>query len=73
MKVFQVKENHPQQNTHPPHNDRQRTPKKNIILAIEHVFVWRIVYKQGVVSMNIRISEKTNVKVLVENWFVMFI
>jgi hypothetical protein len=32
--------------------------KKNTILAIEHVFVWCIVYKQGVVSMNIRISKK---------------
>jgi hypothetical protein len=57
MKVFQVKENNSQQNTHPPHNDRQRTPKTNTILAIEHVFEWRIVYKQGVVSMNIRISK----------------
>jgi hypothetical protein len=47
--------------------------KNGTIQAIEHAFVWRIIYKQCVPSVNITRSKKENVKVLVENWFVKFI
>ncbi len=44
--------------------------KNSIILAIEHVFVWCIVYEQGVASMKYKDKQKKKkkgVKVLVEN------
>jgi hypothetical protein len=50
-----------------PYDGHQRTPKNGTIWAIEHAFVWHIIYKQGVISVNIRISKKKNVKVIVQN------
>jgi hypothetical protein len=47
--------------------------KNGIILAIEHAFIWHIVYEQCVADVNIRISKKENIKVIVENWLVKFI
>jgi hypothetical protein len=55
------------------HNGHERTQKNGIILAIEHVFVWHIVYEKFVANMSIRISRKENIKVLVKNWLVRFI
>jgi hypothetical protein len=47
--------------------------KNGIIRAIKHAFVWRIIYKQRVASVGVRISRKEIVKILVENWLVKFI
>jgi hypothetical protein len=66
MKVFQVRENRPQQILVFPKMAMKGVQKNGTIQAIEHVFVWRIVCKQCVPSMSIRISRKENVKVLVE-------
>jgi hypothetical protein len=42
--------------------------KNGITQAIEHAFVWHIIYKQHVDSKSIRINRKENVKVLVKIW-----
>jgi hypothetical protein len=73
MKVFQVRENGPQQILVLPMTAIKEVQKKGIIWAIEHAFVWCIIYEQHVPNMNIRTIRKKNVKVLVENWFIRFI
>jgi CDP-diacylglycerol pyrophosphatase len=58
MKVFQIRENKPQQVMVLPTTAIKGVPKNGIIWAIEHVFVWSIVYEQCVPNMSIRISKK---------------
>jgi hypothetical protein len=73
MKVFQIRKNKPQQILVLPITTISGLQKNGIIRAIEHVFVWCIIYDQCVASVNIRINIKENVKVIVENWLVKFI
>ncbi len=73
MKVFQVKENSPQQILILPMMVVKGLQKNGTIQAIAHAFVWCIIYRQGVTNVSIRISRKENIKVLVENWLVKFI
>jgi hypothetical protein len=73
MKVFQVRENSPQQILILPMMAIKGLQKNGTIQAIEHAVVWCIIYKQCVAYVNRRISKKINVKVFVENWFVRFI
>jgi hypothetical protein len=73
MKVFQVRENKPQQTLVLSTIAVKGIQKNGTIWAIEHVFVWRIIYKQHVANVSIRINIKEIIKVLVENWLVRFI
>ncbi len=51
-----------------PTMDVKGLQKNGITQAIEHAFVWHIIYKQHVDSKSIRINRKENVKVLVKIW-----
>jgi hypothetical protein len=51
---------------------KTKLQKNGIIWLIKHVFVWGIVYKQGVANMSVRIHRKENIKVLMKNWLVRF-
>ncbi len=73
MKVFQIREYSPQQILILPTMAIKGLQKNGTIWVMEHAFVWRIIYKQHVANMSIRIRKKENVKVFVENWFVEFI
>jgi hypothetical protein len=72
MKIFQVRENKPQQISIFPMKIVKGLQKNGIIQAIKHVFVWCIVYKQHVANVNVNKCKKENIKVLMENWFVKF-
>jgi hypothetical protein len=54
MKIFQVKENKPQQISIFPMKVIKGLQKNGIIHAIKHVFVWCIVYKQHVANVNVK-------------------
>jgi hypothetical protein len=73
MKVFQIRENIPQQILVLPITTIEGLPKNGSIWAIEHVFIWHIVYEQRVANVYIRINRKKNIKVIVENWLLKFI
>jgi hypothetical protein len=73
MKVFQIRENKPHRILVPPAMTIKTFQKKGIIQAIDHAFVWHIIYEQRVPNMSIKINKKENVKVLVENWLIRFI
>jgi hypothetical protein len=73
MKVFQAKENSPQQILILPTMVVKGVQKNGTIWAIEHAFIWFIIYKQCVPNMSVRRSRKENVKVLMKNWLVRFI
>ncbi len=51
----------------------KRLPKNGTIWPNKHTFVWHIIYKQYVVSVNVRIHRKEKIKVLMKNWLVRFI
>jgi hypothetical protein len=72
MKIFQVKENEPQQISILPINVIKRFQKSGTIEAIKHDFIWHIIYEQHVASVNIRKCRKKNVKVFMENRLVRF-
>ncbi len=56
MKVFQVRESSPQQILILPTMDVKGLQKNGITRAIEHAFVWHIIYEQHVDSKSIRIK-----------------
>jgi hypothetical protein len=58
MKVFQVRENTSQQILILPIMAIKGFQNNGTIWDIEHAFVWRIVYEQGVANMSIRINRK---------------
>ncbi len=70
---FQVRENRPQQILIFPTNVVKLLQKIGTIQVVKHVFVWRIVYEQIFANMSVRKFRNENVKVLMENWLVMFI
>jgi fatty acid-binding protein DegV len=67
MKVFQIRENRPQQILVLPITTVKKLQKNGTPWAIEHVLVWCIIYEQRVANVSIRINKKLNIKVLVEN------
>jgi len=73
MKIFQIRENKPQQILILHVKAIKRFQKNGIIQVVKHAFVWRIIYKQSVANVSVRISRKQNIKVLVGNWLVGFI
>jgi hypothetical protein len=58
MRVFQVKENSTQQIFILPTMAIKGLQKNGTIRAIEHAFVWHIVYEHGVANVNIKINIK---------------
>jgi hypothetical protein len=64
MKVFQIRENIPQQILILPTMVIKRLQKNGTIQAIEHVFIWHIVYEQCVANVNIRINKINKSKFL---------
>jgi hypothetical protein len=73
VKIFQVKENRPQQILIIPMNTIKRLHINGTIQAIKHVFTWHILYDQHVASVSVRKHRKENVKVFMENCLVKFI
>ncbi len=73
MKIFKIRENKPQQILILPMKAIKGLQNNGTIWTVKHVFVWCIIYEQHVASVNVRISRKKNVKVIVENWLVRFI
>jgi hypothetical protein len=73
MKIFQVRENKPQQILIFPTSVVKGLQKNGIIRVVKHAFVWHIIYEQHVTKVNMRKHRKENVKVFVEDWLVRFI
>jgi hypothetical protein len=64
MKVFQVRENKPQQTLVFSMIAVKGLQKNGTIWAIEHAFVWCIVYEQRVANLSTRIVEKKSSRFL---------